>query len=239
VESSDRLPEPRAHYVKQAETQISEPAAQRLLNNSSVNNEIIASCKHHKFKGRGQGYQAVITVEGAMKLIMVLPGERAKAMRLQAADILSRYILGEDSLVEEIKQNKQIGPVAACSNLAHKAAAKASQYTEMPQASYVYGTKSDAFPGLVKIGRSCDITARLASLNTACAPAPHYIVAVAPTFNAVRDEALAHTFFSSSRKEGEFFEVEPEAVKSFFTNHIMAQYQVELAEHIANRQGDC
>jgi hypothetical protein len=126
---------------------------------------------------------------------------------VHAADILSRYVQGEDSLIAEIHQNKQIGPVVACTNLAEKAAVKASQYKEMPQVSYVYGTKSDAFPGLVKIGRTLDVDARLASLNTGCEPAPHNVVDVAPTFDATRDEAWAHSFFSSACKEGEFFEV--------------------------------
>jgi hypothetical protein len=210
----------------------------RVQNNSPISSEITALCRQYKFKGSGQGFQKVITMEGAMKLIMVLPGESAKAMRVQAADILTRYILGDESLTEEIKQNKQIGPVAACSNLARKAVVKASQYSEMPQVSYVYGTKTEAFPDLIKIGKSIDVGARLSSLNTACAPAPHYIIAVAPTFDADRDEALAHTFFSSTRREGEFFEVSPDNVKAFFTNHIMAQYQEELAEHIAKAQGD-
>jgi hypothetical protein len=173
-----------------------------------------------------------------MKLMAVLPGERAKAMRVQVADILSRYISGDDSLIEEIKHNKQIGSVAACSNLVQKAVAKASQYAEMPQVSYVYGTKSAAFPDLVKIGRSADLVSRLSSLNTACAPAPHYIVAVAPTFNGKRDETLAHSFFSTARKQGEFFQVTVEEVKAFFANHIMTQYQLELAEQISKTQGD-
>jgi 3-hydroxyacyl-CoA dehydrogenase len=55
--------------------------------------------------------------------------------------------------------------------------------------------------------------------------------------NAPRDEALVHTFFAWARKKGEFFQVTPEEVKTFFANRIMAQYQVELAEHIAKAQG--
>jgi hypothetical protein len=59
------------------------------------------------------------------------------------------------------------------------------------------------------------------------------LIAVAPTLNNVRDEALAHAFFASERKEGEFFEVSQEDVRAFFTNHITTQYQTELAQHIA------
>lgn len=192
---------------------------------------------HFQFPGRGQSKTPVATIEACMKLIMILPGKRAKAMRLQAADILSRYINGTDSLVEEIMTNKLIGPVAACSKLAQKAEEKASQCTEIPQVSYVYGTKSYAFPNLVKIGRSSDVAARLTSLNTGCAPAPHFIVAMAPTYNAPRDEACAHAFFSSARREGEFFEVTPDEVRAFFANHITTQFHLELSEVISSAQG--
>ena len=200
-------------------------------------NGIINQLFHFQFPGKGQSKTPVATIEACMKLIMMLPGKRAKAMRLQAADILSGYINGKESLVEEIKTNKMIGPVAACSKLAQKAEAKAG--AEIPQVSYVYGTKSYAFPNLVKIGRSSDVAARLTSLNTGCAPAPHFIVAVAPTYNAPRDEAWAHAFFSSARREGEFFEVTPEEVRAFFANHIMTQYQLELSEVISSAQGEC
>ena len=202
------------------------------------NEELAGDVSTFKFPGQSKREGPIITIEGAMKLMMMLPGKRAKLMRMQAADILSRYVLGEESLITEIHQNKLIGPVAACSKLAEKAEVKASQYKEMPQVSYVYGTKSDAFPGLVKIGRTLDVDARLHSLNTGCAPAPHYVVAVAPTFDAQRDEEWAHAFFASARKEGEFFEVTVEEVKTFFAKYIMAKYQLELAESIASLQGD-
>ncbi len=54
------------------------------------------------------------------------------------------------------------------------------------------------------------------------------------TLDSVRDEALAHTFFASTRKEGEFFQVSLEDVRSFFANHITTQYQLELARFIAD-----
>ena len=196
-------------------------------------------CIQHQFPGQGQRQnQSVITVEGAMQLVMVLPGPRAKAMRVQAADILSRYIQGADSLIKEIEHNKEVGPAAACSEMVQKAVAKVSRYTEMPQVSYVYGSKSDAFPGLIKIGETSDLSSRLTALNTSCAPMPHQIVAVAPTFDSRRDEAVAHAFFASARRMKEFFEVTQEDVRAFFKNHIMAQYQTELMEHIAELQGE-
>ena len=200
--------------------------------------ELAKDLAEYHFSGQGQSRQPIITVDGAMKLMMMLPGKHAKSVRVQAADILSRYINGNESLVEEVYQNKMMGPAAACSKLLEKAEGNAYHNQEMPPVSYVYGTKSDAFPNLIKIGRTSNVSARLSSLNTGCAPNPHYTVAVAPTFNASRDEALAHTFFAHARREGEFFEVTVQEVKTFFANHILSQYQVELAECIAKTQGD-
>jgi hypothetical protein len=195
--------------------------------------ELADDISQFKFPGQGQRDMPIITVDGAMKLIMMLPGKRAKAMRVQAADILSRYVLGHESLEAEIRQNRQTGPVAACTKLLEKACL----YKELPQATYLYATRSDAFPGLLKIGRASDIDASLSTLNTGCAPAPHYTVAVVPTFHAVRDKAWAHEFFQSSRREGDFFEASVEEVKAFFNGQVMAKYQLELAENIASAQG--
>jgi hypothetical protein len=48
----------------------------------------------------------------------------------------------------------------------------------------------------------------------------------------IRDEQLAHKFFENSRREGEFFEINPEAVQQFFASKIAAQYQKELLEQM-------
>jgi hypothetical protein len=109
----------------------------------------------------------------------------------------------------------------------------------MPPTCYVYATKSPAFPGLIKIGKTVDVANRLTTLNTSCAPAPHVIVAVAPTFDKDRDEKTAHAFFSSARREGEFFELEDKDVLDYFATHITAQYNTELARNIARLQGLC
>lgn len=195
--------------------------------------ELDNDLEEFQFPGQGHRAQPVITIKGAMKLMMMLPGKRAKAMRVQAADILERYVLGHESLVDEIRQNRHIGPAAACAQLLQKACL----YKELPQAAYLYATKSEAFPGLIKIGRSSDMTASLTGLNTGCAPIPHFTVAVVPTFDAMRDKLWAHEFFEKGRREGEFFEIADEEVKVFFNGQIMAKYQLDLAERIANAQG--
>lgn len=80
---------------------------------------------------------------------------------------------------------------------------------------YVYAVKSAAFPGLIKIGRTQHMKERLSQLNTSCTPSPFVIVAVSQTVDYVRDEKLAHDFFSLQRREGEFFSVSESEVIDF------------------------
>ena len=47
----------------------------------------------------------MITLEGALKLITWLPGNMAKDYRSKACGILTRYLSGDLTLVEEIKAN--------------------------------------------------------------------------------------------------------------------------------------
>jgi hypothetical protein len=67
--------------------------------------EISPFCRYLQFPGAGQKEQPIITFKGALKLLMVLPGENAKSHRTAMAGILQRYYAGDGSLVEEIKAN--------------------------------------------------------------------------------------------------------------------------------------
>ena len=67
--------------------------------------ELKAACFNHKFPGRGQSEQPVITFPGAVKLIMLLPGENAKKHRSTMAKILVRYCAGDSLLIKEIEAN--------------------------------------------------------------------------------------------------------------------------------------
>ena len=71
----------------------------------SQKDEVRASCTNFKFPGQGQSVQPVITLEGALKLIMWLPGNGAKDMRIQFSDIIKRYLAGDASMVGEIQAN--------------------------------------------------------------------------------------------------------------------------------------
>lgn len=173
---------------------------------------------------------------------MVLPGKNAKRIRKQMARIIIRYLDGDTPMCAEIEANKSMGKVQSYSKFASQVLSnhKEDQFKksfEMPQTCYIYATKSSAFPGLVKIGMTQDVSKRLSQLNTACAPAPHVIVTVAPTFDKDRDEKAAHTHFSNARREGEFFEISEAEVKDYFSTNVTALYHIELAQHIASQQG--
>ena len=66
----------------------------------------VAEClRRFQFPGQGQRAQPVITLEGALKLIMWLPGDMAKDYRSRACGILTRFLGGDSTLVEEIEAN--------------------------------------------------------------------------------------------------------------------------------------
>ena len=67
--------------------------------------EVTEFLRDFQFPGQGQRVQPVITLKGALKLIMWLPGDMAKDYRSQACSILIRFLGGDLSLVEEIEAN--------------------------------------------------------------------------------------------------------------------------------------
>jgi len=68
-------------------------------------NELGTMCSQFQFPGRGQTAQPVITLPGAIKLVMFLPGPSAAAERTNVCAILTRYIAGDASLIAEINAN--------------------------------------------------------------------------------------------------------------------------------------
>ena len=69
--------------------------------------EVNSYCVNLKFKGPGQKEQPVIQFQGAVKLLMWLPGENAKAFRSKAAEILTRYYAGDKTLLKDVWANAQ------------------------------------------------------------------------------------------------------------------------------------
>ena len=199
---------------------------------SEFREEILKSIKYRKFQDGGNKKTPTMTIKGLQKLLMILGGKVADAFRYEAFYILQRYLDGDTTMCQEIKGNKRMGSAASYQQFTEKVVklAEEMETNEVPKVSFVYATKSAAFPGLIKIGKTINMQTRLSNLNIGCAPAPHVVVAVAPTFDNTRDERMAHAFFAEARKEGEFFEVAEESVKNFFHTHIQAQHNMELSK---------
>ena len=65
------------------------------------------------FPGKGNSNVKLVSFRDAIELVMVLPGKIAKETRAKFADIIRRYLAGDQSLVREVQANAQSNaPVA-------------------------------------------------------------------------------------------------------------------------------
>ena len=159
-----------------------------------------------KFPGKGQRETPTIDARGILKLVSLLGERFQRAYSIESQEILDRYLDGDATLCDEVTYNHQVGSEQACANFVSRVESLASQMAQeenLPETGFVYGTVSAAFPGMVKIGRTKDITKRLQAANTFSAPAPHVVIAITPSFDYVRDERLAHEYFKEFRREGD------------------------------------
>ena len=195
-----------------------------------------------KLPGKGNLSTKTLDCSDAMDLVMVLPGNASKVIRKKFADIIVRYLDGDITMCAEIKKNRDMGRSASYTNFIQDTMKQIMEEQEqeqtghLPTISYIYASKSAAFPGLIKIGKTQDVAQRLSQLNTGCAPAPHSVVVVAATFDKDRDEKEAHQHFAAFRREGEFFEVSELDVKTYFSL-VTAKFQVEMNQRLQLLQG--
>jgi hypothetical protein len=195
-----------------------------------------------QMKRQGGHETKFVSFENAIELIMVLPGKRAKLVKKGFTDIIVRYINGDRSMCHEINENESMGKIKSYLKFTSKILSQYNESSEkelrgMPQTKYIYATKSSAFPGLIKIGKSEDVSRRVSNLNTSCAPRPHVVLAVAPSFDQDRDEKIAHDFFISARRQGEFFELSDAEVIEFFASYITKRYSFELNQYTTSMRG--
>jgi len=78
--------------------------------------EFKSGCCDFKFKGRGQRDTPVACVRGIVEILVLLPGRQAARVRRQAAEILTRYLGGDLSLVDEICRNRGMQEELAVQN---------------------------------------------------------------------------------------------------------------------------
>ena len=81
--------------------------------------------------GKGNGRTRLLTFQDAIELIMVLPGKVAKETRAQFANIIRRYMAGDETLVDEIRSNAE----------SHAPVAQLARESLDPQAEYQLGYK--------------------------------------------------------------------------------------------------
>ena len=157
----------------------------------------------------GERRQRVITLQGALELIRLLPGNIAWAFQKCSNDLMMQFFHNStESFVSWLL-------------------AAAEEVRDQPVIKYVYAAWSDCFPHLIKIGFTCNLHERMDKARTFSAPAPFKIVAHVPSLNVRRDERLAHAFFEDRRVEGEFFRVSKEEVADFFSKNILPVFEQE------------
>ncbi len=73
----------------------------------SISNDIFHSLKYHErqLSTRGGPKTKLVSFQHAIELVMVLPGKVAKETRVQFAEIIKRYIAGDQTLIAEINEN--------------------------------------------------------------------------------------------------------------------------------------
>lgn len=64
--------------------------------------------KTFKFSGRGQRDTPVINGQGLVRLLFLLPGASARKFVAESAEVLVRHLGGDETLVEEIRRNREI-----------------------------------------------------------------------------------------------------------------------------------
>lgn len=97
----------------------------------NISDEIFLSVKftERKLPGKGNAHTKLISFKDALELVMVLPGKVAKETRTQFANIIQRYMAGDEALVNEVHANAQSdAPIQqmARASLAAEAAAPAA-----------------------------------------------------------------------------------------------------------------
>ena len=78
--------------------------------------EVVTICNDFKFAGSGQKDTPVTNARGAVVIMNLLSGEKAAKFRLASADIIVRYLGGDETLIGEIRRNQEIQETAGETN---------------------------------------------------------------------------------------------------------------------------
>ena len=70
--------------------------------------DVATICADFKFEGRGQRETPVTDARGAVVIMNLLPGRKAAQFRLACADVMVRYLGGDETLIAEIQRNAEV-----------------------------------------------------------------------------------------------------------------------------------
>lgn len=92
--------------------------------------ELAQGVKSYRISRAAQGASPVLDAKRVVTLLNVIPGETAANFRLLSADILVRYLGGDDTLVAGIKKNAEAPDDASDGNPAHLSVVDAKRQRE-------------------------------------------------------------------------------------------------------------
>lgn len=75
--------------------------------------ELPTKCRKFKFPGRGQRETPITDLQGWLYILALLPGTMGKKYREDAAQLVTRYLKGDQTLVDEIKDRQPVTPSPA------------------------------------------------------------------------------------------------------------------------------
>jgi hypothetical protein len=152
---------------------------------------------YHQFKGRGQRKTPVINARGAVMIMNYLQGPRAARFRTFCADVVVRYLEGDESLVGEIRRNASVQPIHTLAQLQTLPPVKDNL------GGMVYVVTSDLVD-VVKIGMWKGGHKRLEE-RYRCYYGPRLDMKTIKSVDCRKLETLAHEKLSDMRIAGELY----------------------------------
>lgn len=93
-----------------AVTGVENPRDAWLAIREQIEAEVVGSILNipHIFDGQGQRDTPVTDAKGMVAIINRLPGKRAAQFRMKSADLVVRFLGGDQSLIDEIQRNSEL-----------------------------------------------------------------------------------------------------------------------------------
>lgn len=75
--------------------------------------DVSGICRNFKFAGQGQRETPVTDAKGIVTIVNLLPGTKAAEFRASSADIIVRFLGGDETLIADIKRNRELQETAS------------------------------------------------------------------------------------------------------------------------------